>query len=416
MSSAMFTQIQFSDDNPGPLRGIRVLDLSRLVAGNTLTMALADLGADVLKIEPMQGDSLREWRANGIETVWKTYSRNKGSLCLNLRSQVARDVLLQLVAQASVFVESYRPGTLEQMDLSPEILFKANPRLVIARISGWGQDGPYADRPGFGTLVEGMSGFASMNGFADREPVLPPIYLADMTAGLYGAIGVLAAVRNVETGDGRGQVIDIPLLDPLFSILGAQAANYRLTGKVKPRTGSCSTNSAPRNIYKTADGKWICLSASTQTMAEKLFHAIGRPEMIADERFATNSLRLQNVGELNAILADYIGALSQADCLAYFQHAGITVAPIYDMADIERDPHFHERNVIVELPDAEMGTVPVHNISPRLSHTPGVFRRAAPQLGEDTDSVLRELGFSPEEVKEMEDKGIVRRVPEKQEG
>lgn len=409
----MFTQIEFSDENPGPLQGVRVLDLSRLVAGNTLTMALADLGADVLKVEAPHGDTLREWRVNGVDTAWKTYSRNKRSVCLNLRSPVAREVLLRLVAKASVFVESYRPGTLESMDLSPQTLLNVNPRLIIARISGWGQTGPYADRPGFGTLIEGMSGFASMNGFADREPVLPPIYLADMTAGLYGAIGVLAALRNVESGDGQGQVIDVSLLDPLFSILGAQAANFRLTGKVKPRTGSCSTNSAPRNIYKTADGKWICLSASTQTMAEKLFRAIGRPDMIQDERFASNSLRLKNVSELNAILADYIGALSQSESLTHFQEAGVTVAPIYDMANIEKDPHFRQRNVIVELPDAEMGTVPVHNISPRLSHTPGVFRRPAPRLGEDTEQVLKELGFSIAEVQEMEEKGIIRRAIEK---
>ncbi len=409
----MFTPIQFSNDNSGPLKDVRVLDLSRLVAGNTMTMALADLGADVLKVEPLHGDTLREWRVSGVDTAWKAYSRNKRSLCLDLRNTVARDILLKLVAKASIFVESYRPGTLERMQLSPETLLKVNPRLVIARISGWGQDGPYADRPGFGTLVEGMSGFASMNGFADREPVLPPIYLADMTAGLYGAIGVLAALRNVEVGDGKGQVIDIPLLDPLFSILGAQAANYRLTGKVKPRTGSCSTNSAPRNIFKTADGKWICLSASTQAMSEKLFRAIGRPDMIIDERFATNSLRLQNVAALNAILADYIGALLQKNCLAHFQDAGVTVAPVYDMADIEQDPHFHQRNIVVELPDAEMGTVPVHNISPRLTYTPGVFRRPAPRLGEDTDDALKELGFSIAELKDLEEQGIIRRAREK---
>ncbi len=408
----MFTQIQFSNDNSGPLKNVRVLDLSRLVAGNTLTMTLADLGADVLKVEPLHGDTLREWRVSGVDTAWKTYCRNKRSLCLNLRNPIAHDILLKLVAKASIFVESYRPGTLEHMGLSPETLLKVNPKLVIARISGWGQDGPYADRPGFGTLVEGMSGFASMNGFADREPVLPPIYLADMTAGLYGAIGVLAAFRNVETGDGQGQVIDIPLLDPLFSILGAQAANYRLTGKVKPRTGSCSTNSAPRNIYKTADGKWICLSASTQAMSEKLFRAIDRPDMITDERFASNALRLQNVASLNAILSDYIGALSQAACLDHFQNAGVTVAPIYDMADIEQDPHFRQRNVVVELPDPEMGTVPVHNISPRLLHTPGVFRRPAPRLGEDTDDALKELGFTIAELKALEEQGIIRRAPQ----
>ncbi len=408
----MFNQMQFSDENSGPLKGVRVLDLSRLIAGNILTMALADLGADVMKVESFHGDTLREWRVNGVDTAWKTYCRNKRSLCLDLRKPAAHEILMRLIGESTVFVESYRPGTLERMGLSPETLLNMNPKLVIARISGWGQDGPYADRPGFGTLVEGMSGFASMNGFADREPVLPPIYLADMTAGLYGAIGVLAAIRNVETGDGQGQVIDIPLLDPLFSILGAQAANYRLTGKIKPRTGSCSTNSAPRNIYRTADDKWICLSASTQAMAEKLFRAIGRADMITDERFATNDLRLQNVTELNSILASYIGALSQADCLAYFQCAGVTAAPIYDMADIEKDPHFRQRNVVVELPDAEMGTVPVHGISPRLSRTPGVFRSPAPRLGEDTGDILSELGFSVTEVQAFEDAGIIRRAPE----
>jgi crotonobetainyl-CoA:carnitine CoA-transferase CaiB-like acyl-CoA transferase len=409
----MFNRVQFSNENAGPLKDVPVLDLSRLVAGNVLTMALADLGANVLKVEPLHGDTLREWRVNGIDTVWKAYSRNKKSVCLNLRESQGREILLKLVAKACIFVESYRPGTLERMGLSPETLLRVNPKLVIARISGWGQDGPYADRPGFGTLVEGMSGFASMNGFADREPVLPPMYLADMTAGLYGAIGVLAAFRNVEAGDGQGQVIDIPLLDPLFSILGAQAANYRLTGKVKPRTGSCSTNSAPRNIYQTADDKWISLSASTQAMAEKLFRAIGRPDMIADERFATNELRLQNVAELNSILANYTRALSRTDCLAYFQNAGVTVAPVYDMADIEKDPHFCQRNIVVELPDAEMGTVPVHGISPRLCRTPGAFRCSAPRLGEDTDETLTELGFSAAEVKEFEDAGIIRRIPKK---
>jgi crotonobetainyl-CoA:carnitine CoA-transferase CaiB-like acyl-CoA transferase len=408
MSGPVFTRVALSDLNEGALKDIRVLDLSRLVAGNTLTMTLADLGADVIKVESIDGDTLREWQVKGIATAWKTYSRNKRSISLNLRDATARDILLKLVSKANVFVESYRPGTLEAMGLAPSTLLEINPHLVIVRISGWGQDGPYAARPGFGTLVEGMSGFASMNGFADREPVLPPIYLADMTAGLYGAIGVLTALRNVEMGDGKGQVIDLALLDPLFSILGAQAANYRLTGKVKPRTGSCSTNSAPRNTYQTADGKWVCLSASTQSMTEKLFHAIGRPELITDDRFATNSQRLQNVSALNRILSVYIGDLSQSECLAVFQQAGVTVAPIYDMSDIELDPHYHERDIIVELPDADMGTVPVHAISPRLSHTPGSFRRSAPLLGEHTKEVLHELGLSDLEVNGLENSGVVR--------
>ncbi len=412
----MFERIQFTKGPGGPLHGLRVVDLSRLVAGNTLTMALADLGADVIKVEPPSGDTLREWRVAGVETAWKAYSRNKRSLCLDFRNPASRDILLKLVRTAHVMVESFRPGTLERMKLSSKILFGANCSLVLARISGWGQDGPYSERPGFGTLVEGMSGFASMNGFPDREPVLPPIYLGDMTAGLYGAIGILAALRHVEVHRGMGQVIDIPLLDPLFSILGPQAANYRITGKVKPRTGSRSTNSAPRNVYRTADNRWVCLSASTQTMTEKLFRAIERPELILDDRFTTNSHRLENVTELDTILSLFIGQHNQSDCLQLFQNAGVTVGPVYDMSEIEMDPHFHARQIVVELPDSELGSIPVHNISPRLMMTPGRFRCAAPQLGEHTADVLREIGSSESEIEALVDKRVVQlQVPSRTE-
>ncbi|NYF50508.1 CaiB/BaiF CoA transferase family protein [Tunturiibacter gelidoferens] len=410
----MFNRIEFTSGPGGPLHGIRILDLSRLVAGNTLTMVLADLGADVIKIEPPGGDTLREWRVAGVETAWKTYSRNKRSLCLNLRDEGSRDILLRLTAEAHIMVESFRPGTLEKMNLAPTTLFAANPKLVLARISGWGQTGPYAERPGFGTLVEGMSGFASMNGFADREPVLPPIYLGDMTAGLYGAIGILSALRHVEVNQGEGQVIDIPLLDPLFSILGAQAANHRLTGVVKPRTGSRSTNSAPRNVYRTLDEHWICLSGSTQKMAEKIFRAINRPELITDPRFSTNENRLHNVVELDRMIASFILTLNQQECLDLFQKNGVTVGPIYDMSDIEHDPHFHARQIVVELPDTDLGTIPVHTISPRLSATPGRFRRAAPHLGEDTHDVLGEIGYTDSAIAGFISSGLVK-MPDKPE-
>ncbi|WP_353073240.1 CaiB/BaiF CoA transferase family protein [Tunturiibacter gelidoferens] len=410
----MFNRIEFTSGPGGPLHGIRILDLSRLVAGNTLTMVLADLGADVIKIEPPGGDTLREWRVAGVETAWKTYSRNKRSLCLNLRDEGSRDILLRLTTEAHVMVESFRPGTLEKMNLAPMTLFAANPKLVLARISGWGQTGPYAERPGFGTLVEGMSGFASMNGFADREPVLPPIYLGDMTAGLYGAIGILSALRHVEVNHGEGQVIDIPLLDPLFSILGAQAANHRLTRVVKPRTGSRSTNSAPRNVYRTLDEHWICLSGSTQKMAEKIFRAINRPELITDPRFSTNENRLHNVVELDRMIASFILTLNQQECLDLFQKNGVTVGPIYDMSDIEHDPHFHARQIVVELPDTDLGTIPVHTISPRLSATPGRFRRAAPHLGEDTHDVLGEIGYTDSAIAGFISSGLVK-MPDKPE-
>lgn len=404
----MFRQVELELKASGPLTGIRVLDLSRLVAGNTLTMALADLGADVLKVEPPSGDTLRDWKIKGVSTAWKTYSRNKRSLCLDFHAGGAHAILLDLASHAQVLVESFRPGTLEKMGLAPEALLARNRALIIARISGWGQSGPYRDRPGFGTLVEGISGFASMNGFADREPVLPPIYLGDMTAGLYGAIGVLAALRQVEVNGGVGQVIDIPLLDPLFSILGPQAANYRLTSKVKQRTGSRSTNSAPRNVYRTRDGKWVCLSASTQAMAERLFKAMGHPELVSDERFRDNCARLEHIEELDAIISSFIATMSQEECVAFFAERSVTVGPVYDMAGIEEDVHFHARNIVVELPDAEMGSVPVHCVSPRLTDTPGNFYRIAPGLGEHSHSALREAGYSEEKIAALEKRGAIR--------
>src|SRR5258706_10895370 len=212
----------------GALEGVRVLDLSRLVAGNTLTQVLADFGAEVIKVEPPAGDTLRAWQTAGVPVTWKLYSRSKKSLCLNLRSPEAIELLLKLVASTSILIESFRPGILEKMGLAPEKLFERNARLVVVRISGWGQDGPYSQRPGFGTLIEGMSGFASMNGFADREPVLPPMYLADSVAGLHGASAAMIALREVETNGGEGQVIGLPRLEPRFKIMGPQAAVLRL--------------------------------------------------------------------------------------------------------------------------------------------------------------------------------------------
>lgn len=404
----MFQKAELHGKAAGPLVGVKVLDLSRLVAGNMLTMVLADLGADVLKVEPMCGDTLRDWKVSGISTAWKSYCRNKRSFCLDFRNEKAVGILLELAARSQIVVESFRPGTLEKMGLAPERLLALNQALVVVRISGWGQDGPYRHRPGFGTLIEGISGFAAMNGFADREPVLPPIYLGDMTAGLYGAMGTLAALREVEVNGGKGQVIDLPLLDPLFAILGPQAANYRLTGKLKQRTGSRSTNSAPRNVYSTRDGKWICLSASTQGMTERLLHAIGRPELVNDPRFATNTARLENVQELDAILGNFIASRTQKECVSFFAQAEVTVGPVFDTADIFEDPHFRERSVIVELPDKETGAIPVHNISPRLMSTPGAFHRPAPELGEHTAEVLHELGYSDAVLRQLQADGVVK--------
>lgn len=389
-----------------PLDGVRVLDLSRVVAGNMVSLALADFGAEVVKVEPPEGDPLRDWLVGGIATNWKVYARNKKSVCLNLRKDEGRRLLLRLAASARIFIENFRPGTLDKMGLGPEVLHARNPALVIVRVTGWGQSGPYRHKPGFGTLAEGMSGFAALNGFPDREPVLPPMQLADCTAGLYGAYAALVALRHVERG-GEGQVVDVSLLEPLFSFMGPQAANYKASGRVRPRTGSRSTTAAPRNAYRTADGKWVCLSASTQAMTERLFRVIGRPDLIDDPRYRTNADRVRHAAELDAVIQEFIGRMTLKDNLAFFDRAEVTVGPIYDVSQIVEDPHVKAREMVVELPDDEMGTIPMHCVVPRLSATPGAIRRPAPRLGEHNAEILGALGLSAAELARLAAEDVI---------
>jgi crotonobetainyl-CoA:carnitine CoA-transferase CaiB-like acyl-CoA transferase len=397
--------IRFDPHARGPLDGVRVLDLSRLVAGNMLSLQLADFGADVVKVEPPSGDPLRDWRDDGKSLHWKTYARNKRSLVLNLRHVSARDALMRLVARADVFIESFRPGTLEEMGLGPDVLHGRNPGLVVVRVSGFGQTGPYAPLPGFGTLVEAMSGFAARTGFADREPVLPPLALADMIAGLYGAFATVTALRARERGEARGQVIDLTLLESIFSVLGPEAAIFRLTGAVKPRTGSGSNTSAPRNVYRCTDGKYVAMSGSTETMARRIFETIGRAEMLADERFRTNSARVAHRDLVDAAVGAWFAEKTRDEALAHMRAAGVTVGPVYDVADAVADPHFRERPVIVEVEDAELGSLPMHDIVPRLSATPGAWRRPAPALGEHTDAVLGEAGLDAAAIARLRAEG-----------
>ncbi len=392
----------------GALAGVRVVDLSRLVAGNMLTKVLADHGAEVVKLEPPEGDTLRAWRTRGISTTWKTLSRNKLSVCLELRNPEAMAVVKRLVADAAMLVESFRPGVLELMGLSPEVLLAINPRLVIVRVSGWGQDGPYRHKPGFGTLVEGYSGFATVNGFADREPVLPPMYMADGYAGLYGAATAMIALRHAEA-TGQGQVIDLTLFDPIFTMMEPQLANWKLTGTLKPRTGSRSTNAVPRNAYQTSDGGWVCLSASTQGMTEKLLRSIGREDLITDPRFRTNADRVRHGEELDTIIAGYISVRTLAETLAHFDAAGVTIGPIMDAEMLQHDRYVIEREAVIEVPDDEMpdGWLPMHGMVPRLSGTPGILARPAPKLGEHNAPVLAPL-LGEAELARLRAAGIVR--------
>jgi crotonobetainyl-CoA:carnitine CoA-transferase CaiB-like acyl-CoA transferase len=398
----------YRPDASCPLDGVRVLDLTRLVAGNMLTLQLADFGADVVKVEPPgKGDPLRDWLEGGLPAYWKVYGRNKKSVTLDLKRPAGRDLLLRLSTGAHVLVESFRPGVLEALGLGPETLHARNPRLVVVRLTGWGQTGAYRDRPGFGSLVEGMSGFAAKTGFADKPPVLPNMALADMVAGIQGAMATLVALREVELKGGSGQVIDLSLLEPLVSILGPDAAAFRITGVVPPRSGNRASITAPRNIYRTSDSAHVALSASTQAMTERLFRAIGRPELIDDPRFRTNADRLGHVEEIDAIVGGFIGRRTLAENVEFFERAEVTIGPVYDVSQFAMDRHVREREVIVELPDEDIGRLPMHNIVPRLSRTPGAIRRRAPRLGEHNAEVFGAVGLTAGEIRRLEEEHVL---------
>lgn len=398
----------FRPDASCPLDGITVLDLSRLVAGNMVSLQLADFGAEVIKVEqPGKGDPLRDWRVEGHSLFWKAYARNKLSLTLNLRKPPGKDLLLALIDRTQVLIENYRPGTLERMGLGPAVLQARNPRLIIVRVSGWGQTGPYAQKPGFGTLVEGMSGFAAKTGFPDREPVLPPTALADMIAGLYGACATLIALREIESKGGKGQVIDLSLLEPMHSVVGSDAAAYKAFGTIPRRQGSRSNITSPRNVYRTRDDRWLSISGSMQSMAERLYAAVGVPAMTQDARFATNSARLANNDEAERPIREFIAVRDLATCLSVFAAAEVTAAPVYDIDQFVADRHVQERQIVVDLPDEELGSVTMHNVVPRLSATPGALRRPAPKLGEHTAEILARVGIAAADLARLRSEGIV---------
>ena len=374
-----------SGGSPLPLAGIRVLDLSRLMAGNMLTVQLADFGADVIKVESEHGDTLRDWKNDGKSIWWKVYGRNKRSLCLDLKQPADIQKLLALLPEAQVLVESFKSGGMEGYGLSPAALHAVNPKLVIVRISGWGQTGPYAARPGFGTLVEAFSGFAEKNGFPDKPPALPNLGLADMVAGLSGAFATLAAVREVEVNGGLGQVVDLSLLEPILAILGPDAGIFQHTGERPRRLGNRAEVAAPRNAYRCSDDRWLVMSGSTQRMAEKILKAVGAPELVTDPRFADNASRLANVEELDRVIGGFIGQHTLADNLAHFGALDVTVGPVLSVDQLMTDPHVLQREVLVDVPDAELGSVTMHNVFPRLSRTPGRIRSPAPRLGEHQD-------------------------------
>ena len=391
-----------------PLENLKVLDLSRLAAGNMVSHMFADFGADVIKIEkPGQGDDLRNWQINDVSHWWAVYSRNKRSIALNLKDKEGLSLLKELVKSADVFIENFIPGTLEKWGIGPKELTKLNKNIIILRISGWGQTGLYKDAPGFGSLVEGMSGFASMNGEEGKGPLLPPLALADMVAGLTGFGAILMAILVSKRDNVGGQVIDLSLFEPLFSILGPWAASYQISGQVPPRMGNRSNVAAPRGIYKTRDNKFVSLSASMQSMWEKLAITIDAKELINDKRFITNTDRMNNQDDLDDVISKFILRYNRDDLLGIFSKEGITVGPVLDISEIIEHPYVIDRNILINQVNSEFGNILMHQAFPRLSKTPGKVTSSAPSVGENTSDILKEIGITPVQIEQLRKKNII---------
>ena len=391
-----------------PLENLKVLDLSRLAAGNMVSHMFADFGADVIKIEkPGKGDDLRNWKVNGISHWWAVYSRNKRSIALNLKEEKGLNLLEELVKTADVFIENFVPGTLEKWGVGPEKLIELNNKIIILRISGWGQTGIYKNAPGFGSLVEGMSGFASMTGEKGKGPLLPPTALADMVAGLTGFGAILMAILASKKNDLGGQVIDLSLFEPLFSIIGPWAASYQISGDTPKRMGNRSNVAAPRGIYRTKDNKYISLSASMQSMWEKLAKTIGQKELITDHRFLTNTDRLNNNDDLDDVISKFMRSSNRENLLKIFLDAGVTVGPVLDISELVEHPYILDREVLIEHEDTEFGNILMHQTFPRLSKTPGKITKSAPLVGENTDDILREIGITDLQIQQLRKQNII---------
>lgn len=391
------------------LQDIKVIDIATLFAGPMAATMLGDFGADVIKIEhPKNGDPVRTHGSskNGVGLWWKMLSRNKKSVTLYLGSPEGQEIFKKLVKDADVVIENFRPGTLEKWGLGYDELVKINPKLVLARVTGFGQIGPYANRPGFGTLAEAMSGFASITGTADGPPTLPPFGLADGISALTTAYAIMTAL-HARTITGKGQVIDLAIIEPILTVLGPQVIAYDQLGEIQERRGNRSSNNAPRNTYITADGKWVAISTSAQAIAERVMHLVGRPELIAEPWFASGAERAKHADELDEAVGGWIAQRNRDEVMAEFEAAQAAVAPIYDITDIFKDEQFAALGTIKTVQDEELGPIKFQNVLFRLSDTPGAINTAGPSLGKHTKEVLNKYGISDDQIAELKTKGVV---------
>jgi crotonobetainyl-CoA:carnitine CoA-transferase CaiB-like acyl-CoA transferase len=393
------------------LEGLRVIDASTILAGPLCCQILGDFGADVIKIEhPAQGDSMRGHgqQKDGVPLWWKEISRNKRTIGLDLGRPEGAEVFGRLAADADVVVENFRPGTFERWGLGPDDLHAVNPGLVLVRLTGFGQAGPYARRAGFGTLAEAMSGFAFLTGPADGPPTLPAFGLADSIAGITAVAATLTALRHRDVHGGGGQVVDLSILEPIMTAVGPGPTVYDQLGIVETRHGNRSTNNAPRNVYRTSDGTWVAVSTSAQRVAERVLTLVGHAEVISEPWFASGHGRVQHADLLDGYVADWIGARTRAEVMDEFEKAGAAVAAIYSAQDVVNDPHIRQTAMVTEVDDPDLGPMLMHNVLWRMSRTPGTIRFTGRPRGADTDAILTtDLGYDAQQIASLRAQGVV---------
>lgn len=397
------------EGRPLPLAGVKVVDAATIFAGPVAATLLGDFGADVIKVEHPDGDSLRGlgWHRDGVSLWWAHANRNKRGVTIKLSHPRGRDLMLRLLADADVLIENFRPGTLDRWGLDWETLHANNPRLVVARVTGFGQTGPYRKRPGFGTLAESMSGFAHINGHPDGPPTLPPFALADGIAALSAAFSIQTALYWRDTAGGAGQEIDLSIYEPLFWILGPQSTVYDQLGVVQQRTGNRAPFTAPRNVFVTRDGTWLGLSASAQSIAERTMRLVGRADLVDEPWFADHAGRLEHQDELDEAIGIWIGERDAPEVIEAFEEAGAAIAPILDIAGIFEDPQFAARGTIASVEHPVLGPVRMPNVLARFGETPGRVAAAGPALGEHNDEVFGALGCGAGELAELAGLGVI---------
>ena len=398
------------DDTTTPLEGLEVLDLTTMISGGFTTVMLADFGADVMSVEhPTYNDPVRDWRpcSDGESLYWKNLGRNKRHVTLDLSTEEGQTLTCRLAADVDIVVENFRPGTMERWNLDYETLSADNDGLVMVRLSGYGQTGPKASKPGFGTIAESLSTFSHINGFRNSPPLSPPIPLADLTAAMFAVQGMMFAIYARDVRGRSGQVIDVSLFEPLFRLMIGDVEAYDAEGIVPTRTGNRDVRSAPRNLYETEDS-YVALSASSQNIFENVMAAIGREDLADDPRFRHNADRVENAAELDAIIEEWTRQRTTEGAISTMEQAGAIVGPVYDIADVFEDEQFAAREDLISVSDDDLGEVTTHAPVPKFSKTPGEVDRLGGERGQHNDEIYRErLGLGNEEYRQLREKGVI---------